>query len=325
MIGLSIGLGMARAASGEAAPSGPEITDTGTITATYLGYPGAAHSCSVAVSAEADTLAYQWQDDGVDIAGATSQNITSAQTTGRSGALRRKVTASNEDGDTVAYTDAITLTTRSLPTVVGSGGTTSGTGTIQPALHASTTTGDLISCHAETANQALTMSTYTSIADAEDGSGTGGDVAATMAACLWKIAGAAEAPGTTNDPGDHVMSKTLSFRGAVSMIRLDGEAGAVAASPITWPTIVTPVDNCIVVVVATYAQDANTPVWGTPTFASLANVANHLNGGQLQGNGGGLAISTGEKAVAGDLGAFSATTSRAPDTFARVAYAVIPI
>jgi hypothetical protein len=80
----------------------------------------------------------------------------------------------------------------------------------------------------------------------------------------------------------------------------------------------------MVVLVATYAQDASTAVWGTPTVAALANVAVVLNAGTVQGNGGGLAYLYGEKAAAGSLGSLTASTSRAPDTFALAVYAVIP-
>jgi hypothetical protein len=325
MIGLSIGLGLSRPAAAGEPLDLPTITDAGTISSSYSGHPGAAYSGTEATAEGADSTAYQWQIGGVDIATATNQNITQALTTGLSGVLRRKFTATNGDGDTVAYSNTITLTTRSLPTFVNNGAASVGTGAITVAQPASKQAGDLRFIVVESDNTTVaTPSGFDALTHADDGFGTPADAAATRISSFWDVSAGTDSDATMADPGDHFNAREMAFRGGVSIVRLGGSAAVVAATPITWPVVSTPVDNCMVVLVATYAQDASTAVWGTPTVAALANVAVVLNAGTVQGNGGGLAYLYGEKAAAGSLGSLTASTSRAPDTFALAVYAVIP-
>jgi hypothetical protein len=328
MIGLSIGLSRQQRAGVTLSP--PTVTSPGTISSSYSGYPGAAHTVSGYTSDDPGAVfTFQWQDDGVNISGATSATATSAQTTGRSGALTCVVTATNDDGSDSDSTPAVTLTTKSVPTVVSVGNASLGVAGIVVNQAANKQAGDRRLVLVETANQTVaTPSGFAALTHANDGTGTGGDdTSSRLSAFFATSAGSGtDTDASAADPGDHWLARELAVRGVTTIIRLGGVCDSVAASPFSWPSgLETPVDNCLIVLGATYTEDGTSALFGSVTAAALTNQATQVNAGSTQGNGGGLAIVTGTAATAGALGSMTGTTARTlPQNFARVVYAVIP-
>lgn len=196
-----------------------------------------------------------------------------------------------------------------------------------PLLPASTATDDLLLLVIETANEPIAAPTdWTQVSASPQGTGTAASATATAVQIFWRRKPAA---GYTDpvlpDAGDHILARIAVVRGVSNVGNpihvAAGDTGASSTSAVI-PGLTTTLAECLVVAVCSWATDSSSSqTSGTWTNASLGSIAERFAGGTTAGNGGGVALSTGTKAVAG---AVSATTDTliAASAQGRIALAV---
>lgn len=217
----------------------------------------------------------------------------------------------------VAPGDQIDFNTNMLamPVFLGAGAKAEGTGAIIPALPAGIQPGDILLLPVESANEAVATPTdWGAVADSPQGTGTGGGTTATRLTALWKRATAIESAPTIADPGDHAIGQILAFRGCIATGNpwdvTSGDTGG-SSTAVSIPGDTTTVPNTLVVVAVAHQTDTLTPQVSAFTNADLANLTEITDIATDQGNGGGFAVATGQKAAAGPYGATAATLANA--------------
>lgn len=215
-----------------------------------------------------------------------------------------------------------------FPTFLSAGSLASGTGDVVPGLPPGTRLNDILLLFVESANEAVsTPSGYTAVADSPQGTGTAGDAAATRLSVFWKRATATETAPTVTDPGDHAVAQILAFRGCVDSGNpwdvTSGDVQASAQTGVSIPGDTTTVANCLVVLAVSNATDTATAQTSGYTNTDLANLTERTDRNSTQGNGGGFAVITGEKAAAGAYGATTATLATS-STQGRMSIALKP-
>jgi hypothetical protein len=203
-----------------------------------------------------------------------------------------------------------------IPYFISAGSVGVGTAGTTPGVPPLFEQGDIFLLFVESANEVVAApSGWTAVADSPQGTGTAGGTAATRLSVFWKRAALTESPPSVADPGDHVVAQILAFRACISSGNpWDVTAGDVAAATTTAVAIpgdTTTVPNCLVVLAVANATDTDTPQTSGYTNPDLANLAERADFNNSQGNGGGFAVITGEKAVAGAYGATTATLATA--------------
>jgi hypothetical protein len=162
------------------------------------------------------------------------------------------------------------------------------------------------------------------------GTGTAGAAASTGLQMFWKrAASGAESGVTVANPGDHRRARVLVFRGCetsgspINVSADDVEATALAAASI--PGATTTVDECLIVAAVSNATDSTSNQTTSNGFANadLTSIARVSTGNAAAGNGGGVDIAAGEKAVAGAYGATTVTLATA-SAQARISFALMP-
>ena len=204
-----------------------------------------------------------------------------------------------------------------LPTYVGSGTFTTGTGAITPPFHASTAIDDIALLVVESENQAISLSAAQGFVEvgvqATKSAGTGGTNPANRIAVYWKritVAGGGTAP-TVADSGDHVTAAIHSFRGVKTTgdpwnVFTDGNDSGANDTTGVVPGATTTVANCLVVLICGSSNNATSSTqFSAWTNADLAALTERLDNTHTVGLGGGHGMATGEKAVAG---AYTTTT-----------------
>jgi hypothetical protein len=138
----------------------------------------------------------------------------------------------------------------------------------------------------------------------------------TICSVAWKRATGSESGSFSVDDGggviDHWMARMFCFRGAVTSgdpFNASSTSSSAASTSVTFPTVTTTADNCLILNCLTWADDDAGPLAGAPTNASLANLTERADGGALNGNGGGIVLITGEKATAGAVSGTTLTLS----------------
>lgn len=174
--------------------------------------------------------------------------------------------------------------------------------------------GDTLFALVETANQAVTIATAgfvevpTHSPQSRGTAGAAGGVRGTLFK-KWPSDGT-ETTVTTSDSGDHQYISGFVARGAggaeVQVDVGDGNNVAATTSGSFGGVTTTGNDRLIAHFVAT-DRDFTGSSWGTPTNANLANLTKRFDNGTATGSGGGVAIITGEKLVAGATGNTIAT------------------
>lgn len=208
-----------------------------------------------------------------------------------------------------------------FPVFLGAGGAASGTGNITPGvprdvqLNEILQLNDIILLFDETANEAVsTPSGYAVVADSPQGTGTAGGTTSTRLDAFWKRATATEAAPTITDPGDHAIGRILAFRGCIGSGNpwdvTSGDTGASSTS-VSIPGDTTTVVNTLVVAAVANATDTLTAQTSAYVNTDLANLTERVDNNTDQGNGGGFAVVTGEKATAGSYAATTATLATA--------------
>ncbi|HCC48560.1 MAG TPA: hypothetical protein DEQ38_10670 [Elusimicrobia bacterium] len=136
---------------------------------------------------------------------------------------------------------------------------------------------------------------------------TGTGTVGTRLSVFWaRATSAAMTAPTISDAGDHVYAVILTFRGAIkSGVPWDVTAGGVkgtASVSLTASGATTGVDDALLVLAASNSGDTNKAVFSGWANAGLSGIAELFNQNMLSGNGGGLGVMIGTRAVAGATG-----------------------
>lgn len=200
-----------------------------------------------------------------------------------------------------------------IPTFVATGGFAGGINAQTPTWPAHVTN-DIGILLVESANEAAAAPTgWAECPSSPQGTGTAGTGTSTRLTAFWKrAASAAETDPTVADTGQHQMCLIATFRGCIETgSPFDVSAGNVeandAATAVSIPGATTTVADCLVVLLLAGGADvsgsAQLSNWAN---ADLANVLERDERWSTAGNGGGVAVATGEKAAAGAYGATTA-------------------
>lgn len=212
-----------------------------------------------------------------------------------------------------------------LPTYVASGSMVSGVGAITPPLPAGIATDDILYCEIEhRSGQAISIptpngGTWTALTSRDVGGTT-----ATRLTVFWSRYNGTQGDPTTSDSGDHQVAVIHAFRGCVNTgDPHEGEAGGTDAASDTAlsasGSTTTGADR-LVLVFASRDNDAAGAHYSAWANSDLANLTERFDDGTVAGNGGGMALVTGEKATPGTYGATTATLAVATtDAFLTVA------
>lgn len=215
-----------------------------------------------------------------------------------------------------------------MPQFVSGGGVVAGTGNVTPPLPA-LELDDIMLLYVETANQTVSTPSGWNIVspDSPQGTGTGGDAAATRLSVFWRRATATESAPTITDPGDHVIARIHAFRHCINSGNpwdvTSGDVAAAATTAVSVPGDTTTVPNCLIVLIVSNGTDSLTPQTSGFTNADLANLAELVDDQTDVGNGGGFAVAIGEKANQSAYGATTATLANA-STQGRMSIALKP-
>ena len=208
-----------------------------------------------------------------------------------------------------------------IPTFVASGGQDSKAGAITPALPTGRAINDILLLFLETANQAITIptpngGTWTEVTNSPQGTGTAGGTGATRLTVFWSRYNGTQGVPTTSDSGNHQIGDILGFRGVTTIGNpFDVTAGGVDATSNTSASIpgttTTVPDTLVVVAAATNLPSSN----GTTNFSgwtnvNLGNLLERFDVTRNPGNGGGIGVAVGSKAVAGAYGNTTVTLAQ---------------
>jgi len=199
-----------------------------------------------------------------------------------------------------------------MPTIVGVGAVTSGTGTITPAYPGGYTAvaNDVAVTFVETESEVLTPPT--NWAQAAGIAVSTGSV--TRLTALWRRLTAAEAAPSITTVANHKVGRMIVLNGC----RTAGnpfEAApttteVVADTTVSIPGTTTTVPNVLMLYAFSTGQDVASTAGATGwTNASLVNVTERMDNWVIDGLGGGFAVASGERATAGASGAMTATLS----------------
>lgn len=194
-----------------------------------------------------------------------------------------------------------------VPTYLGAGtAAASAVADITPGLPVGYAANTVFLLIVETANQAVSAPAgWAEVTNSPQGTGTAGGASATRLTVFWKRAasGSETAPTVLIGSNNHVIARVIGFDGCrTSGNPWDVTSGDVEASDTTTvvvPGLTTTLADCLVVGIATRANDASTSDFSAFTNASLTGVSNGPNTGSTAGNGGGYAVYYGSKASAG--------------------------
>jgi hypothetical protein len=173
--------------------------------------------------------------------------------------------------------------------------------------------GDILLLGVESANETVALGSaqgFVEVTNSPIGTGTASGTNATKISVFWVRAtsGAMAAPTITN-PGDHTLAVCASFRGCISTDNpwstTTGDVAPNDSSVVTIPGHTAVHNEALVVLWATGRIDNSTPQFGDFT-GELSNLTRRVNYATAAGNGGSLAMATGELALAGT---FSVTTA----------------
>jgi hypothetical protein len=201
-----------------------------------------------------------------------------------------------------------------MPVIVGVGASTAATGTITPAYPAAYTAvaNDVAITFIETNSETITAPTnWASVTTVAASTGT-----LTRLSAFWRRLTASEAAPAYTTTANHKIGRMIVLSGC----RTSGNPFETPASStelvsdttVSIPGVTTASANCMMLYAFGTGQDILSTAGATGwTNASLVNVTERMDNWTDQGTGGGFAMASGEKAVAGATGSMTATLSLA--------------
>lgn len=202
-----------------------------------------------------------------------------------------------------------------MPTVVGVSsvvaGTTSATMSWPAAYSAVTDDVGIIFVECEGTDTLTAPSGWGQVVQSVLASGTTSKLTA-----LWRRLIVGDTAPVIADPGDHINAQIIVVRGCVTSGNPWNQALAstetVSDTTISTPTVTTTVADCLILTAAGTGQDVSSTAGVTGwTNAALASLTERMDTWTLSGLGGGFAMASGQKAVAGAVGNTTATLSLA--------------
>lgn len=198
-----------------------------------------------------------------------------------------------------------------LPQFVGVGSVSESTTTVTPTYPAQCQEGDFVFLFVETAGQdaQLPVNVRSDWQEVGMASNTG-----TRVQCYWRRWSVGDIPPTLPDSGDHANAVIVAYRYCDPIQPWDILTAASTGTAVgtnqelTIGGGTTTVDNCVVLMMVVDDVDGNAGGrFSAYANADLAGIAEIVDSGTTNGNGGGFAVMRATKAVAG---AFGATTLR---------------
>lgn len=215
--------------------------------------------------------------------------------------------------NTSSYT--VDVATYAGPTYVGVSTGTGGAGGIAISFTSSgRAADDLMFIAVMTANQAVPAVSGWNVLTPDSGTpsrGTAGAAGGVRCTVLWRVSDGTETTVTIGDSGDIQYAAGVVVRGASADAEIDVSIGgnAAASTSGSFTGVTTPGDNRLVLTFVTTDRDGSGASWSSQANSSLANLAERFDNGTATATGGGVAIYTGEKLVAGATGTTTATQS----------------
>lgn len=186
-----------------------------------------------------------------------------------------------------------------VPTVVGTGAASAGTGDITPALPSGIQADDILVLFVESAyGEAVSApSGWEAAPNSPIESSSGG----TRLSVFWKRAGGSESAPTVTDPGDHVIGAIIAFRGVIAdkFPFLNTKSGTTAASSskaILAARTQGIKDVLCVGAISSGADGKTTAQFSSTTGTSLTSITERVDAFTDLGNGGGLGVFTATRA-----------------------------
>ena len=191
----------------------------------------------------------------------------------------------------------------------------SGTGALTVGALTGTQAGDIVILFVESANETIATPTGYKVLATQVGTGTAGAAGAVRIASFYRILeDVADTATSVADSGNHTTAIKMLFRdtsladGAFFVTATSVQA--TASTAMTFPAVVAATDESLIVLAVALDTDAaSTTTVGNVTNASLANITERHDQTVIAGQGGGLAVITGQEATAGTTGTSTATGS----------------
>jgi hypothetical protein len=144
---------------------------------------------------------------------------------------------------------------------------------------------------------------------------------------LWRRLTAGEAAPTIGDAGNHMQARMIVLGGCVTTGNpwhlVLPSAETITDTTVSIPGVTTTVPNCLILTAFTTGQDTSSTAGATGwTNGNLVNLTERMDNWTATGTGGGLAMASGEKAVAGATGATTATLSLTANFKAQMTIAI---
>ncbi len=200
-----------------------------------------------------------------------------------------------------------------------------GTGAVTPAWPAHAID-DVALLFVESAGgEAATLSTPAGFAAVLNSpQATGAGVAGTRITVFWaRATSAAMTAPTVADPGNHVYAQILTYRNVVNAGNpWDVTGGGVktpASTSVSVSGVTTTVADTLVVQAVARDNDNAAAAFSAQTNVNLTGIAERVDAGTTQGNGGGFAVWDGYKATAGATGNTMATVTSSIGAFLTIA------
>lgn len=202
-----------------------------------------------------------------------------------------------------------------FPRYISKGAFQSGTGALTVPALTGTQAGDIVILFVESANETIATPTEYKVLATQVGTGTAGAAGAVRIASFYRILeDVADTATSVADSGNHTTAIKMLFRdtsladGAFFVTATSVQA--TASTAMTFPAVVAATDESLIVLAVALDTDAaSTATVGNVTNASLANITERHDQTVIAGQGGGLAVITGEEATAGSTGTSTATGS----------------
>lgn len=163
---------------------------------------------------------------------------------------------------------------------------------------------------------------FVEVASSPQFTGTGAN--GTRLTVYWARATSAAMPAPVLvAPSDHYYARMVTFRGVLSTgDPIDATAGGVKAASSNAVSVIgvtTTLANTLVVQAVARHNDSAAAAFSAQTNASLTGIAERLDAGTANGNGGGLGIWAGVKATAGATGNTTANVTNSINAFVTIA------
>lgn len=267
-------------------------------------------------------------DGGISVA---TKLLTSSGATGSVG-VTISSTGTTHAAGLVAVLPAIS-TTHNMPQHIGAGALqTSTTGSITYPIPAVCEDYDVILLRVQSANEAVVLTTAQGFVEVTNqGTGTANAIGSTRMTIFWRRVGSGEA-GTIGDvviqaSADHLIAGMHVYRHCKRTgdpwDTFAGDVEATGSTSVTFPSVTTSVDDCLVLCYGAHAVDSSAGQFGNLTNSNLTYIVTRSTSSTTNGVGGGQAVYSSWKYSAGSTGTSTCTLTTSSKQ-ARITIALLP-